>query len=533
MSAHAPQQPRRQIAPTNRALLIFLVTAIVAGGTWAWVVSLTSPGTRTLVGVVGGVIITLASAAAAIAAHSLATVRAARARVHHIETSTALVERETRWLADDVLPALGHHVHNGASVSSVLAAMTPPSHPATQRLLQTMGQVLERESRARAEAVNTCSAVERELDRLADEQLPLLVKSIRTGEAAAEVALAEVMKPSQPAVQRLWTQVARELAEGNRQGAAAMASCAGAAARIQAQATSLLGWMREREEEYGDRDDVFAHLLEADHRISQMGRLADNIALLSGGRSGRRWTKPIVMESVLRGAIGRIGAYRRVHLHSTSTASIAGYAAEGVMHALAELIDNATKFSPHGTAVHVYVEDEDAGLVVTIEDSGLGMRSRERRMAEDLIGRPLNLTTLSGTRLGLAVVGRLAGKYGLGVSIRPSARGGIGVVVLVPRQLIMYLPAAEPLDPLGQPQAENTRTVPPPAREEAPPSHDGEQAMLPKRPRGQTLMAATPATAARPVRRERDTAAAVDRLTAFRQARGTSSDPSPPPGESR
>ncbi len=116
-------------------------------------------------------------------------------------------------------------------------------------------------------------------------------------------------------------------------------------------------------------EDVLGDLLQLDHRTAQAGRLADSIAVLTGGRSGRRWTKPIVMESVLRGAMGRISAYQRVRLHSTSAVAVVGHAAEGVMHALAELMDNAAKFSPPTEEVHVYVEELTTGVMVTIEDA--------------------------------------------------------------------------------------------------------------------------------------------------------------------
>jgi hypothetical protein len=199
----------------------------------------------------------------------------------------------------------------------------------------------------------------------------------------------------------------------------------------------MLAELREMQVRYGD-DKVFGDLMELDHRVSQTGRLADSIALLAGGRSGRRWTKPIAMESILRGAMGRIDAYQRVRLHSTSTAALVGYAAEGVMHALAEVMDNAAAFSAHGSEVHVFVEEEDAGIVVTVDDSGLGMRRRERDRAEELVSQSLDLATLPGTRLGLAVVGRVASRYGLSVNFRPSSRGGTGVVALLPRRLISY-----------------------------------------------------------------------------------------------
>jgi hypothetical protein len=143
------------------------------------------------------------------------------------------------------------------------------------------------------------------------------------------------------------------------------------------------------------------------------------------------------MESILRGSVGRISAYQRVRVHSTSTVAVAGYAAEGVMHALAELMDNATSFSPPAEEVHVYVEEVYAGILVRIEDGGLGMSAAALERAELAVSsESLDLTTLSGTRLGLAVVGCLARKHGLTVSFRPSSRGGTGVVVMIPRQLI-------------------------------------------------------------------------------------------------
>ena len=107
------------------------------------------------------------------------------------------------------------------------------------------------------------------------------------------------------------------------------------------------------------------------------------------------------------------------------------------MHLLAELMDNAANFSPPINEVHVYVEEGSAGIVVTIEDSGLKMAEAAMRRAEKAVGGQLtDLASLQGTRLGLAVVGRLAVKYGINVSYRPSARGGTGVVVLLSPQLL-------------------------------------------------------------------------------------------------
>ncbi len=203
-----------------------------------------------------------------------------------------------------------------------------------------------------------------------------------------------------------------------------MSACANAAGRVQALATGMAADLREMEHRHADEDVRGPDLLHLDHRNAQTGRIADSLAVLTGARSGRRWAKPIVMESVLRGAMGRISGYQRVRLHSTSEAAVAGHAAEGVMHALAELMDNAANFSPPTSEVHVYVEEVAAGIVITVEDGGLVMGDVALRRAEQAVsGEHGDLTTLSGTRLGLAVVGRLARKHGLQVSFRPSAHG--------------------------------------------------------------------------------------------------------------
>jgi anti-sigma regulatory factor (Ser/Thr protein kinase) len=338
--------------------------------------------------------------------------------------------------------------------------------------------------------------------------------------------LAEAARPASGALGGVLDLVVGEVAAAERRGATAMAACASAAARIQARTTRMLAGLKEMEQRHGD-DKVFADLIEVDHQLSQLGRLADSVALLAGGRSGRRWTKPIPMESLLRGAMGRIDAYQRVRIHSTSASAVAGYAAEGVMHALAELMDNATAFSTHGSEVHVYVEEEDAGLVIMIEDSGLGMRRRERDRAEVLVTRQLDLSTLQGTRLGLAVVGKVADRYGLSVNFRPSSRGGTGVVVLIPRALI-----TQPGPPADEAPGEFSGAPSVPASPETGDLADGGRdvdgdasgdnvidAGLPVRPRGQTLAEAReregqPHTA-EPARPPHDTGS---RFASFRQS---------------
>ncbi|MGW0081576.1 ATP-binding protein [Streptomyces sp. NPDC003393] len=313
----------------------------------------------------------------------------------------------------------------------------------------------------RAEATSTEAGASARA--FADDTVPALLERLRGG-SAWETALAAVPQPADPAHQRALRRLAEEFGRSENRRAAALAACANVAGRMQALATGMLADLREMEHRHID-PDVLGDLLHLDHRTAQAGRLADSIAVLTGARSGRRWAKPIVMESVLRGAMGRIAGYQRVRLHSNTDVAVAGYAAEGVMHALAEILDNACNFSPPTTEVHVYVSEVPAGVVITVEDSGLVMSDVALRRAEHAVaGASQELAELSGTRLGLAVVGRLARKHGLTVSFRPSASGGTGVVVLLPQELVTR---PQP-DPAPEPEAAPVPSLPAP-KTSAPP----------------------------------------------------------------
>ncbi|GAA2689896.1 ATP-binding protein [Streptomyces lunalinharesii] len=408
--------------------------------------------------------------------------------------------------------------------------------------------------------------IKAEAERLANVTMPALVAQLRDG-ASVDTALGRTDLPAIAAHQRIVRTLAEEVGRGERMRAAAMSACANAAGRVQALATGMLADLREMENRHGE--EVLGDLLKLDHTTAQAGRLADSIAVLTGARSGRRWNKPIAMESILRGAMGRISAYRRIQLHSSSDVAIAGHAAEGIMHALAEIMDNAASFSPPSSPVHVYVEEAQAGVVVSVEDSGLVMGDAALQRAQETVSADtLDLMSLSGTRLGLAVVGCLARKHGLNVSFRPSARGGTGVVVLIPQQLVTESrvaaeqPVAAPIAGAPRPVVPAPRRTPEAAPEELPaarpqprrapraaqgpespadapaplprrtarsggtgadaaPAPAFGESGLPKRRRGQTLAAAPMGTepvrddAARPARSREESAA---RFRAFRQA---------------
>src|SRR6185503_15025374 len=101
---------------------------------------------------------------------------------------------------------------------------------------------------------------------------------------------------------------------------------------------------------------------------------------------------------------------------------------EPLIHALAELLDNATRYSPPQTKVHVTAVEVQTGVAIEIEDGGVSLSEEARARAERILTQAqsgLDLNDLGETpRLGLAVVGRIARMYQLQVSLRQSAYGG-------------------------------------------------------------------------------------------------------------
>src|SRR5439155_10152283 len=114
---------------------------------------------------------------------------------------------------------------------------------------------------------------------------------------------------------------------------AAQRSFVSIARRVQAIVHQQANELREMEEDHGRNPEVFDDLLRIDHGTALIGRLADSIAVLGGGRPGRQWPQPVPLYSVLRGAMSRILEYRRISLDNIAKANIRGISVEPVIHA--------------------------------------------------------------------------------------------------------------------------------------------------------------------------------------------------------
>lgn len=195
---------------------------------------------------------------------------------------------------------------------------------------------------------------------------------------------------------------------------------------------TLLDTMERRTED----TDELADLFRLDHLTTRMRRHAEGLVILSGAAPSRQWRKPVQLMDVVRAAVAEVEDYERIEVRRLPRVAVTGPAVADLTHLVAELLENATVFSPPHTAVQVLGERVANGFTLEIHDRGLGMA------ADALLDANLRLAEtpefeLSDTdRLGLFVVSRLAQRQNVRVSLQPSPYGGTTAVVFIPDALL-------------------------------------------------------------------------------------------------
>jgi hypothetical protein len=217
--------------------------------------------------------------------------------------------------------------------------------------------------------------------------------------------------------------------------------------------------------------DALENLFKLDHLATRMRRNAEDLIVLSGAEPPRRWSEPVPLPQVVRGAVAEVEDYQRIELLPIDDVGVVGHAVADVIHLLAELLENATSFSPPGTSVRVAGQPAATGYVVEIEDRGLGMSDEELLDANQRLANPPVVDFAVSRMLGLFVVGRLAQRYGIRVQLRHSWYGGVTALVLIPSALLTWsgMPSQE---------AELASSRP----ELVPPGHDGRPSAQPATP---------------------------------------------------
>jgi hypothetical protein len=167
-----------------------------------------------------------------------------------------------------------------------------------------------------------------------------------------------------------------------------------------------------------------------------MGRNIDNLILLSGVEPSRRRTQPVPLVDVVRAAAAEVEDYDRVELLPIHELAVASQAADDVVHLLAELIENATTFSPPSSKVQIGGQAISTGYVVEIEDRGLGMSDEELVEANERLANPPVVDLAVTHMLGLNMVSRLAQRHGIKMQLRHSWYGGVTALTLLPHGLV-------------------------------------------------------------------------------------------------
>ncbi len=195
-------------------------------------------------------------------------------------------------------------------------------------------------------------------------------------------------------------------------------------------------------------------LFQMDHLATRMRRISDSALALAGDQAPSRWTKPVTLVDLLRAAVSETEHYGRVVLDVeptatlTASAAVTATAAVDIVHMLAELLENATAFSPSMTQVSMSGRTaRDGGWLVSIADRGIGMPEKQLwQLNEQLAHPPLADAEVDG-HMGLFAVAHLAARHGIRVAIAQPRRGGTTVEVHIPVALISR--AASPVGRAG------------------------------------------------------------------------------------
>ncbi|MFE7392252.1 nitrate- and nitrite sensing domain-containing protein [Streptomyces sp. NPDC057582] len=201
---------------------------------------------------------------------------------------------------------------------------------------------------------------------------------------------------------------------------------------------NLLDSMERRADDPGELSDLFR----LDHLTTRMRRHAESLIILSGAAPGRAWRMPVPLTNVVRAAVSEIEDYARVEVRQLPDAAVKGTAVADLTHLLAELVENATQFSPPHTKVRITGEPVGNGYALEIEDRGLGMGDEVLGEANRRIEQAEALDLFDSDRLGLFVVSKLSVRHHIKVKLLTSPYGGTTAVVLLPTELLQgALPA--------------------------------------------------------------------------------------------
>ncbi len=190
----------------------------------------------------------------------------------------------------------------------------------------------------------------------------------------------------------------------------------------------------EQNEEDPDR---LSNLFSMDHLVTRMRRNSENLLLLAGHEGARKWSEPVPVADVARASISEIERYKRVVLSIQPGVAVVGQAVSDIVHLLAELIENATEYSPENTRVHVSAQElTSGGVLIEVTDKGIGIPQARLAEINWRLDSPPVLDVSVSRHMGLFAVARLAERHRVRVRLRPASPQGLTALVLLPDSVI-------------------------------------------------------------------------------------------------
>ncbi|MEU0831384.1 nitrate- and nitrite sensing domain-containing protein [Streptomyces sp. NPDC005969] len=206
-----------------------------------------------------------------------------------------------------------------------------------------------------------------------------------------------------------------------------------------------LGVIESLEEREQDPERL-ATLFKLDHMATVMRRHSENMLVLAGAEHSHGHSGPIPLVDVLRAAVSEIERYERVTIQSLPPqAQIAGFAADDLSHLVAELLENATSFSPPDSQVELSGWLLETGeVMLSVQDEGIGMSSVRMGELNARLADPSSFEageqSADGAGLGLRVTSLLAARHGVRVQLREHKGSGVTAVVVLPQALLPKAP---------------------------------------------------------------------------------------------
>jgi len=191
--------------------------------------------------------------------------------------------------------------------------------------------------------------------------------------------------------------------------------------------------------------DKLNRLFGLDHLATRIRRHGDSLLVLTGVPAAWRWPQPATLTEVVQAAAASTEQYRRVEISALPETGVRAAGIVDLLQILAELIDNATRFSPPDTPVRITAGPlADGGTRVEVRDQGYGLGERTAAELNDRLSRPRPDGIADEPTLGLHVAGTLAARTGIAVHLLPIERGCVAAVVVPPRLLCPAAPQPDP-----------------------------------------------------------------------------------------